>query len=179
MASRAQDADGRYKRLGEKRGQLLPSPASVGEDAPVTVDKSGQYWRGEDLADLAEYLRAFQAGGYRVVDVAESVCAGCTGRAFRVLADDEEGCALRICVTCAASVYIADSAEHAQDADLRPCECPCSRDTFATAVGFARRPSQEIRWISIGLRCLACGTLGAYADWKIDYAPTGHLLNST
>jgi hypothetical protein len=46
-------------------------------------------------------------------------------------------------------------------------------------VGFARRPSQEIRWISIGLRCLACGTLGAYADWKIGYAPTGHLLTST
>lgn len=124
-------------------GPLLPFPASVGEDAPVTVDKSGRYWRGEDLADLAEYLRAFQAGGYRVVDVVESVCTGCAGRAFRVLADDAEGCAQRICVACAASVYIADSTEHADDADLRPCECLCSGDTFAAAVASPADPARR------------------------------------
>ncbi|MFI5896109.1 alpha/beta fold hydrolase [Actinoplanes sp. NPDC051513] len=37
---------------------------------------------------------------------------------------------------------------------------------------------REVRWISIGLRCLTDGTLGVYADWKIDYTPTAHLLTS-
>jgi hypothetical protein len=113
-----------------------------------------------------------------VVDVVESVCATCTGRNFRLTADDEQGCAQRVCVTCGAEAYIADSAEHADDADLQPCECPCGGDTFAVAIGFARRSDQEVRWISIGLRSLADGTLGVYADWKIDYSPTSHLLTS-
>jgi len=144
----------------------------------MAIDTSGQYWRGEDLADLTDYLHEFQAGGYPVVDVVESVCANCTGRNFRLTADDEEGCAQRVCVTCGAAAYIADSAEHADDADLQPCECPCGGDTFAVAIGFARRSDQEVRWISVGLRCLADGTLGVYADWKIDYSPTSHLLSS-
>lgn len=34
----------------------------------------------------------------------------------------------------------------------------------------------EVRWVSVGLRCLTDGTLGVYTDWKIDYTPTAHLL---
>jgi hypothetical protein len=34
----------------------------------------------------------------------------------------------------------------------------------------------EVRWISVGLRCLADNTLGVYTDWKVDYLPTAHLL---
>jgi hypothetical protein len=36
-----------------------------------------------------------------------------------------------------------------------------------------------VRWISLGLRCVQDGTLGVYADWKVDYSPTGHLLTGT
>ena len=148
------------------------------EDAAVTIDTSGQHWRGENMADLADYLRAFRAGGYAVEDVAESVCTGCSGRSFRVAVDDEEGCAERACVACGAGVYLADSAAHADGANLEPCECPCGAGTFAVALGVARAADREVRWISIGLRCLTDGTLGVYADWKIDYSPTAHLLTS-
>jgi erythromycin esterase-like protein len=41
----------------------------------MTLDKSGELWRGEDFADLADYLRHFQAEGYLVDQVVESVCA--------------------------------------------------------------------------------------------------------
>jgi hypothetical protein len=27
------------------------------------------------------------------------------------------------------------------------------------------------KWITVGARCASCGMLGAYVDWKIDYAP--------
>jgi hypothetical protein len=154
----------------------LARDRSLVENAPVAIDRSGQYWRGEDLADLAEYLRSFQAGGYPIVDVVESVCADCEGRAFRLVADDDEGCVQRICVSCGSPSFIADSADAIEDADLQPCECPCGGETFAVAVGFARHSDQEIRWVSVGLRCLSDGTLGVYADWKIDYSPSAHLL---
>ena len=144
----------------------------------MAIDTSGQHWRGEDMADLADYLRAFRAGGYAVEDVAESVRAGCSERSFRVAVDDDEGCAERVCVTCGASVYLAGSAAYADGAELELCECPCGADTFAVALGFARATDREVRWISIGLRCLADNTLGVYADWKIDYSPTAHLLTS-
>jgi hypothetical protein len=143
----------------------------------MTIETDGEVWRGEDLADLASFLRDFEAGGYPVTDIVESSCAGCDGRAFRLLADDEEGCVQRICVNCATASFIADSEESCEDAELQPCECPCGGETFAIAVGFARQSDQEIRWISVGLRCLTDGTLGVYTDWKIDYGPTAHLLN--
>jgi hypothetical protein len=45
------------------------------------------------------------------------------------------------------------------------------------AVGFSLRDGGDVRWISIGLRCLTDNTLGVYADWNINYGPSGHLLS--
>jgi hypothetical protein len=45
------------------------------------------------------------------------------------------------------------------------------------AVGFAVRVRGEVRWASIGLRCVRDGILGVYVDWKTDYAPTPHLID--
>ncbi|GAA3941267.1 hypothetical protein [Actinoplanes auranticolor] len=53
---------------------------------------------------------------------------------------------------------------------------PCGNETFAAALGFALTADEEVRWISVGLRCLTDGTLGVYTDWKIDYTPSAHLI---
>ena len=53
----------------------------------------------------------------------------------------------------------------------RPAAIRCSTSSSSPAGG-----DHEIRWISVGLRCLTDGTLGVYTDWKIDYTPTAHLL---
>jgi hypothetical protein len=143
----------------------------------MTLDKSGKLWRGEDFADLADYIREFQAEGYPVDQVVESVCGHCNGRAFRVLVDDTEGCAQRTCVGCGTAAFIADSAETWEEADPGECECPCGGGEFAVAVGFSLRDDGEVRWISIGLRCLTDNTLGVCADWKISYGPSRHLLS--
>ena len=48
-------------------------------------------------------------------------------------------------------------------------------EVFQVAVAFAHREDKSLKWVTVGLRCVACGVLGAYADWKIDYEPTAHL----
>lgn len=145
----------------------------------MAVDRSGELWRGEDFADLADYLREFRPGGYLVVRVKEVICLRCEGRAFTVLADDEEGCAQACCVACGERAFIADSADYWPDAEPEECACPCGGEVFQAATGFALRADGEVRWISVGLRCTQDGTMGVYADWKIDYGPTDHLLVGT
>ncbi|MET8308939.1 hypothetical protein [Micromonospora sp. NPDC005173] len=78
-----------------------------------------------------------------------------------------------ICHDCQTGTPIAD---HLEDAELEECACPCGGETFTVGVGYAMNTANEVRWISLGLRCVADGTLGVYTDWKIDYAPTRHLL---
>ncbi|WP_278187619.1 hypothetical protein [Micromonospora sp. R77] len=37
----------------------------------MAIDRSGEFWRGEDFADLADHLREFPPGGYLVARVKE------------------------------------------------------------------------------------------------------------
>jgi hypothetical protein len=107
--------------------------------------------------------------------IGELLCNECGGKVFGVVA----GCARARCLNCRAEMYIADSDEYAEEAELIECACPCKSEAFAVGVGFALREDGDVRWISVGLRCVHDGTLGVYADWKIDYSPTSHLLVGT
>jgi hypothetical protein len=132
-----------------------------------------------ELAELASALRRFRAGGHavdRVVGAVCAVCAGCGGRVFGVDLDDEEGCGERVCAGCGAQWLMLDSADTIGQADLVECACPCGGERFRVAVGFAMAPSTEVRWVSVGLRCVADGFSGVHSDWKIDYEPSRHLL---
>lgn len=145
----------------------------------MAVDTSGQFWRGNDFNDLAEYVREFQAGGYSVARVNELACRQCAGKTFCVEGDDDAGRARARCLGCDTETYIADRAEFADEADLAECVCLCGGEAFNIGLGFALRHDGEVRWISVGLRCAHDGTLGVYADWEIDYSPTSHLLSGT
>jgi hypothetical protein len=95
----------------------------------------------------------------------------------------EESGARRTCVGCGADEFIADSDEHWDDAEVSVCACPCGKETFAAAVGYTLRDAEpataerDVRWLHVGLRCLACGSLGIYEDWKVDYGPSASLLD--
>ncbi|MEV6598673.1 hypothetical protein AB0M36_17710 [Actinoplanes sp. NPDC051346] len=141
----------------------------------MALDKFGELWRGDDSADLAEYIRHFKAGGYPVTTVVESRCGECDGRAFRINIDEEEA-TQRVCLACGAVAFIGDSAEHWSEDEHDSCACPCGGEEFAAAVGFALFDDGEVRWVSVGLRCLKDDTLGVYADTQIDYSPSRHLL---
>ncbi|MBB5873383.1 hypothetical protein F4553_006817 [Allocatelliglobosispora scoriae] len=128
---------------------------------------------------LDEFLRDYQAGGYPVAEVVHAACADCGGTVFAVLLDDEAGFVERWCTSCEADgVAMLDSAEYAEEAEPGEATCPCGGEYFEVAVGFSRNADGDIRWVSVGLRCVADGLAGVYIDWKIDYLPAEHLLTT-
>ena len=143
----------------------------------MAIDSSGEWSRGTEAADLEAYLVDFRAGGYPVQRVIHACCTGCGGSAFGVLVDDEQGYVERRCTSCATRFVMLDSADVDDEAEPDDAACPCGNETFQVAVGFAAVADGEVRWVSIGLRCLRDGILGVYTDWKIDYAPTTHLFD--
>jgi hypothetical protein len=143
----------------------------------VAIDKSGDAWREEDAAGLALYLQQFEAGGYRVGRVVAAECPGCAGRAFRLRADADEGCAERTCAACGKSVLMLDSEDYWEGAAPEEVRCRCGADVFEVAVAFSLRATGDVRWVSVGMRCTSDGVLGCCADWKIDYSPSADLLD--
>lgn len=113
----------------------------------------------------------------RPLTIVASVCAECTGREFEVAINEDADAAERTCVTCGDSAFVADSEEHWAESETGDAACPCGNETFEVAVGYTLAADGEIRWTTVGLRCTKDGFTGVYADWKIDYLPTAHLLN--
>ena len=146
----------------------------------MTVSRRGAIWEGTEAADLDEYLRLFAAGGYDVAEVVHAACAACgrSASGFAVALDDEQGAAVRRCLSCHNEIPMLDSVDYLDDAELGDAACPCGHEAFDVAVGFALRNDAEVGWVSVGLRCHNDGLLGVYADWKIDYSPSRHLLKA-
>ena len=141
----------------------------------MSIDTSGEYWVGTEATDIAELLYAVTSENYRADRIAVVRCA-CGGDRFTLEADTDEGCAQRMCVGCKSKHLICDSGDHWDEVDPGVIECPaCAGDVFEMAVAFSHRDDGDVRWITIGARCVGCGVLGAPVDWKIDYGPTGHL----
>jgi hypothetical protein len=144
----------------------------------VVIDESGEWWTGTEAADLAAYLRAYQAGGYKVDDVVDAVCGSCSRyEGFRVRFDPDEGFAERTCASCGGETVLLDGADIVDDVHPQALRCPCGGRTFDVAVGIARR-KDDVRWVSVGVRCRKDGTLGCPVDWQIDYSPSAHLLDA-
>jgi hypothetical protein len=139
----------------------------------MPIDRSGALWRGSEAADLDAYLASFQAGGYPVGRTAHSRCATCGGTTFALRVDDEAGYADRRCLACNAFMLMLDSDDSAEDAAPEECACPCGGEAFELAVGYAvvevedesGNVVDEVKWVSVGARCVRDGALGVYADW--------------
>lgn len=148
----------------------------------MTIDSSGKWWVGSEATDCEAYLTSYNAGGWPVHETRLCRCP-CGSLAFSLQADPNEGCARRICTACGAEHMICDSAEYWDDAEPMEWECvKCQCRSCNLAVGFSlykqdTSPERDIRWISIANRCTACGTLGCFADWKVGYGPSHHLLD--
>lgn len=143
----------------------------------MPIDRTGEWWSGESYADLVEYLEALTQDGYPADQVRQASCHGWRGTTFSLRAECEEGAAVRRCATCDFQAFIADS-EEAWDGDGgQQCRCPCGEMVFEVAVGFSLRPSGDVRWVTVANRCIACGLLGAFIDWGVDYGPSAHLVD--
>lgn len=133
---------------------------------------------GTAFEAIAGHLRRSRPGGFAVDEVRECVCRSCTGTRFKVSLMARERAVRRSCLGCHRSAFIADSADHWDDtAGVERCACSCGGDAFAAAAGFSLDGNGDVRWVSVGLCCAACGSLGVYEDWKIGYAPSAGLLD--
>jgi hypothetical protein len=146
----------------------------------VTIDTSGQYWTGSEPDDIHAYLVAYRAGGYEVHETRLCQCT-CGSTAFHLEADRDEGCARRTCAACGTPHLICDSGEYWADAEPESWTCGCGSDTCNVGVGFSLYEAEgadprDVRWVSVGNRCTACGTLGSFVDWKVGYGPSDGLL---
>lgn len=56
------------------------------------IDRTGQWWTGEDFDDLSEFLRVVTAEGYPADRILQSVCS-CGGTTHRLDADPVESVA--------------------------------------------------------------------------------------
>jgi hypothetical protein len=147
----------------------------------VAIDITGEWWRGDSAEDIADYLEELGPGGYPVHQASRSLCAPCSGTVFTIELDPSTVCARRTCVSCGAVAYMLDSDRYWMDGDEEDgpeaVACPCGADRFESVAGFSFRDDGEVRWVSVGIRCVSDGILGCCADWKISYGPSRHLLN--
>ena len=116
----------------------------------------------------AELLGYSRANAYPIDYFAHAVC-GCGGQKFQVALDDAAGVAVRYCAQRGHDHPIGDSAEFLDDPDVALESCCCRYDgqLFEITIGVhLYRESDDVRWVSLGQRCVSCGLAGCYGDWK-------------
>lgn len=134
-----------------------------------TLHKRGKYWYGDSHADLSQEIWRYSKRGYPAEHFANAICT-CGGKVFKVLLNEDEGVAVRECVHCGHVHPIGDSEEYLQDATLEECECVCKAEQFEVTVGVALyEDSEDVRWLYLGCRCVACSLVAVYGDWKNEF----------
>lgn len=144
----------------------------------MSIDTSGEWWKGSEAADLIEYLKAATAEGYLVDEIRPALCrCGCDR--FQLEVDDTEGAARRTCAACSSTHMICDSADYWDEAEPEEWECiGCGPRHANVHVGFSLYSEGDgVRWLYMGVRCAGCGILGTFGDWKIGDGPSLHLLD--
>lgn len=143
----------------------------------MALKNRGEHCYGDGQADIREELvRYSKANTYVAHQFADAVC-DCGGKTFRLELDDGEGAAVRHCTACASEHPIGDSAEYLQNAELEECACPCEREEFEISVGVSLyAESEDVRWLYLGCRCVSCGLVAVYGDWKNEFTGFRALL---
>lgn len=95
----------------------------------------------------------------------------CTGREFLPLVDAVEGAVALECTACCMRMFIADSEELREDVHLDWAACPCVWGGEA-AVASALADDGSVRKVTVGLRCLEDGIVGARPIGRSAVPPT-------
>lgn len=107
---------------------------------------------------------------------ADAKC-NCGATTFKLLVDDEEGVAIRICTNCEVEHPMGDSDEFLEDANSEETGCVCGAEVFEITVGVSLYDdSEDVRWLYVGCRCTACGLTGCFGDWKNEFSGYQDLL---
>lgn len=138
----------------------------------MSIDKSGEWWVGASPDDIKQYLDAYSADAYPANEFRQAKC-GCGGETFELFADDDEGCAKRVCTSCREEHFICDSEEYWPEAGPERWKCvECGSTSANVGVGFSLYEDGEIHWLYVGERCSNCGILGCVTGCKVAYSPS-------
>lgn len=144
----------------------------------MAIDTSGKWWIGSEPRDLEEYLAALTEECYATTEFRLARCK-CGGVSFVLEADASEGAARRCCASCGDMRFVCDSEHYWKEAEPDTWTCiACGSDRANVGVGFSLYDDREgVRWLYLGVRCVQCGTLGCFADWKVGYGPSAQLMD--
>ena len=134
------------------------------------IDKTKEFWTGDRPEDIDEWLREYTE--LDDLTVKPVLCRSCGSNVFQQRVDEDEGAIQVICAACKAKKILLDGEDVWEDCRPRIVKCICKGKDFNIRIGLDHRDDGDIRWVYAGSRCVACGTLGSYVDWNIDYGPT-------
>ncbi len=141
----------------------------------MTLEKRGAYWHGDSHEDLRSELTRYSERSVYSIDNFVDVRCECGNDSFHLLTDEDAGVAIRQCTECGYQHMMGDSGDFADEAEVEQHVCVCEADIFQITAGVHRyrnqdaTPSTDVRWLYIGCRCIQCGLVGCYADWKNEF----------
>lgn len=117
---------------------------------------------------------------YVASQFATAKCQGCGGDVFKLLMNEDEGVAARICVQCDSEHGIADSDEYFDNVEeIYEVVCTCDGEKFRVMAGVSLyEGTEDVRWLYIGCECVDCGLSGVYGDWKNEFHGYKQLLDN-
>ncbi|MEQ8637118.1 hypothetical protein [Gimesia maris] len=145
--------------------------------------KPDGYWYGENHADLRqEMTRYSELNGYPIDSFVDVVCT-CGNDSFLFRTDQNEGVAMRFCPQCETEHLMGDSEDYTDEAEVEKHFCVCDAEVFQITAGIHRYRNEDdslsadVRWLYLGCRCVDCGLVGSYADWKNEFNGYEELLS--
>ncbi len=91
---------------------------------------------------------------------------------------------MRICAACDQEHLIGDSAEYvSEDSQFYEHACICDEAVFEITAGASLYRednvlTDDVKWFYIGCRCVSCGLVGCFADWKNEFEGFQKLLSN-
>jgi hypothetical protein len=146
-------------------------------DEIMAIDKTKEFWTGDHATDIIEYLKIYSENTVKKTVIVE--CHKCGSNELLVHLDADEGAIQITCSKCKNKRLLLDSEELWGNCRHKKAKCPiCKKDVFNLSIGFVFRDNKDIKWVYLGNRCINCGVLGSFSDWKINYSPTTELENN-
>jgi hypothetical protein len=133
----------------------------------MVIDKSKEYWHGDRAEDIIEYLNEYSENEIDKTVIVK--CKQCGSDVFTFNIDADGGVIEATCTACKQKRLLLDSEDYWEESEPENAKCLCKKNQHNVAVGFVHRETGDVKWVYIGNRCVSCGMLGSFGDWKISY----------